>query len=510
MPSTARPSHLAKSEMLTRTHKTALVLFLGLAAAYICLSPGSISGQGYTGEEIASGLRMLEVSTAWMKGHPVPPMIWARHGLVPVLFDLAFLRLGKRVVSPDYVLSYQPCLLTAALVTLLFLWLRKLCSPAMSLFLAVAAAFGTMLWPYAYISLEPKQSFFVFLAGYLALADGRTRSWWKLALLALSCGLTVTLKSTGIVLWPVVAYLLYEQFRKDWRERIRQIVVVLVITSVVLAIGRWGASQFWGPRGGGAASFRQWMVETPLQYFANIVGVFGSPTKGFFVYAPVVIASVFAIPKAFRAHRAVVLYAALVTACMVGFISLLTAPADEVWGSRYMHIAIAPLVLCIGAAFPRFEWRKHTALVLLAVIGVAISFLGAFYYYGALDFAATAGGQNVMEWITGDSTWNPVVFYARLFHVWLLEPGTGAVLWTPRHTWVWTPPPDAMAWKAINLRDYCQPQSFLVRFWHVPTQGTATKIFVIYLTCLLAGIGLLGWVVLRTIRDQRLWVPKEA
>src|SRR5271169_4874903 len=128
---------------LTAVHKTALLLFLGLAASYICLSPGSIAGQGYTGEEIDSGLRMLEVATATIKGRPVPPMVWTRHGPLPILFDLPFLKLGKLMVSPDFMLSFQPCLLTAALVTLLFLWLCKLCSPGMSLFLTLTAAFGT-------------------------------------------------------------------------------------------------------------------------------------------------------------------------------------------------------------------------------------------------------------------------------------------------------------------------------------------------------------------------------
>src|SRR5215469_764247 len=170
---------------------TAILLFLGLSGIYISLSPGSIAGQGYTGEEIESGLRILAVITAWMKGHAVPPMEWSRHGPLPVLFDLPFLKLGKHIVSPDFMLSFQPGLITAGLLTLLFLWLRKLCSPAMSLFLTLTAGFGTILWAYAYISLETKQSFFVLLAGYLALADGKVYRWPRLLLFAVACGLAL-------------------------------------------------------------------------------------------------------------------------------------------------------------------------------------------------------------------------------------------------------------------------------------------------------------------------------
>jgi hypothetical protein len=46
-------------------HVTAWLLFAGLFACYFTLHPGSMVGQGYTGEEIASGVRMLDVVDAW-------------------------------------------------------------------------------------------------------------------------------------------------------------------------------------------------------------------------------------------------------------------------------------------------------------------------------------------------------------------------------------------------------------------------------------------------------------
>ena len=139
-------------------------------------------------------------------------MIWSRHGLVPLFFDLPFLKLGKFLVSPDFMLSFSPVLFTAGLLTILFLWLRKVCHPGMSLFLTLTAAWGTMLWPYAYIGLETKQSFFLLLAGYLGLACGKVRRWPSLLLFAATCGIALSIKSTGITLWPAIAYLIYVQF----------------------------------------------------------------------------------------------------------------------------------------------------------------------------------------------------------------------------------------------------------------------------------------------------------
>ena len=78
----------------TRVRRTAVILFLCLSGFYLSLSLASIAGQGDTGEEINSGLRMLAVLNARVKGRPVPPMEWSRHGALPVL-DLPFIKLGK-------------------------------------------------------------------------------------------------------------------------------------------------------------------------------------------------------------------------------------------------------------------------------------------------------------------------------------------------------------------------------------------------------------------------------
>jgi hypothetical protein len=486
----------------TPTRRTAVLLFLGLSGLYLSLSPGSIAGQGYVDEEMQSGLRMLAVVNAWLKGRPIPPMLWSRHGPVPVLFDLPFLKLGKVFVSPDFMLSFQPVLLTAGLLTILYLWLRKLCSPGMGLLLTLTGAFGTMLWPYAYISLETKQSFLVLLAGYLALADGKLRGWPRLLLFAATCGLAMTMKSTGITLWPAIAYLVYVQFRGDWRLRRAQVLAVVLVIGGVWALGAWGRNFYWGPRGGGTNSLRFWLADSALQVFTNAIGVFGSPTKGLFVYAPILLASIYAVSRAFRAHREIVIYALLVTACSLGLISILRSPADELWGCRYMHAAIAPLILCIGAAWPRFHWRREGGpLLALALLGLVISFLGAFYYYAMLDFAMKDAGQNTLEWITGDNVWNHIEFNARLFGIWF-HGGTAPVMWTPAHIWIWTPPADAQPWKSIDLRQFCQPQSFMLRFWHVPKNGTVLVIFLLYVGSLAVGLLLLAWVGLRTVKHQ--------
>jgi hypothetical protein len=130
-------------------------------------------------------------------------------------------------------------------------------------------------------------------------------------------------------------------------------------------------------------------------------------------------------------------------------------------------------------------------LALLAILGVAISFLGSFFYYGGRGSATHEARQNTMEWITSDNVWNEVAFNARLFQVWW-KGGSEPVLWTPSHIWVWEPPADVPPPKAIDLRKYSEPQSFILYYWsrnRTPVQETQLRF---YLFCFGSGLLLLG------------------
>lgn len=465
-------------------------LFLGLTACYVSLSPGKVRGYGYIAEEMESGLRMLSVATARLKGLSVPPMVWSRHGPMPLLLDLPFLRIGKEFGDPDLALSFQPVLLTAALMTVVFLWLRKLCSPGASLFLVLAGAFGTMLWPYAYVGLETKQSLFVLLAGYMGLARGKIRGWPRVLIFAGVCALALTMKAVGVVLLPSIASLYYVQFRDDWRDRWGQLLASVSIILGLCAVNMVLRNFYWTPLGGGEAQFATWMIKSKFQIFTNIIGVLGSPAKGVFVFAPILVLSLWAIPKAFRAHRDVAVFAGLVLGCMLALLSVLISPFDETWGPRFMHVTIAPLLVCIGAAWPTVRWRSYVPIAALACMGVVISFLGAFFSYGARGQAIYDGRQNTMEWLTSDNVWNELAFDSQLFQVWW-SGGSQPSLWTPAHIWVWTPPPDVPGWRTIDLNAYAEPQSHVFFYWNRPRDPYQEKLLRFYLICLAAGVLLL-------------------
>ena len=262
------------------------------------------------------------------------------------------------------------------------------------------------------------------------------------------------------------------------------IVIAICAVNVVLR------NFYWTPLGGGGALLKGWLIQSGFQIFTNVLGIFGSPAKGLFVFAPILIAILWAIPRAFQTNRDIAVFATLILLCTIGFLSILKYTTDETWGSRYLHVTIAPLLLCIGAAWPTLRWRVHVPLAVLAGVGIVISFLGAFFYYGARGQASDVAGQNTMEWLTSDPLWNEVVFDARLFEVWR-HGGSDPVPWTPTHLWVWTQPPDAPSWRAIDLRKYADPQSFLLYHWNRQIEASQQPLFTFYLNSLFAGLLLL-------------------
>ena len=450
-----------------------------------------------------SGNRMLDIISARLTGQPVPEMVWSRHGPVPLLFDFPFLILGKYVVSQDFMLSLQPILLTASLMVLAFVWLRKISTPWMSLILVMTGAFATMLWPYAYIGLETKQSFLILLVGYLALANGKILRWSGLVLFGIIGGLSLTVKNTGIVMWPAVAYLVYVQFCDDWRVRRLQLLTVSLLIACIWEIGDALRNPYWVPRGGVLVNIHDWLTHSPIVVFTNFIGVFGSPIKGVAVFAPALLFCIYAIPRAFRStHRHLTVFTLLLTACSAGFISLLIVPSDEIWGPRYMHVAIAPLLVCIGAAWPRLEWKIGLPLAGLAAAGFVISFLGAFSSYGVPSLAMREAGQNTMEWINGDPVWGAPAFEFRLVRTWL-RPGFEPVLWTPTHRWVWEPPVNFPSdWRTINLREYSTPQSVLLQYWGENKKGKLLPIFRVSIFSAIAAPLLFLVVALRTRKES--------
>jgi hypothetical protein len=406
-----------------------------------------------------------------------------------------------------------PIVLTAWMCELIFVWVRRITNSLIwSYVLASIAAFSTMLWPYAYIGLETTQSAFLLYAGYLALGREPRHSWPETLLFASTCAVALSAKSNGVFLLAAVGFLIWSYFRpksgqesKEARSRWAKLLALTTIIVAVYSMNQYAKASYWSRGGVGSTEyFFSLLADSPVTMAMHAFSYFGSPNKSLLIYAPVVALSLAGLREAYRAQPRVVVFALLALAGQIGGFSLVYLWAEETWGPRYLHAAVAPLVIALAASRTtvRFEWRKQLPLLALAIVGLAVSFLGSFFAYTPLHIAAIKSGQSSLEALQYDLRWNHVRFNLKLMQIWASarwSPITEAQSWPPALHWWFERPTDAPQEKTVDLREMASPQSILVRGWgeaiSIPKQYYRVLRFGL-LTSLLMSLGLF-WVVLR-------------
>ena len=460
-----------------RDRRSLAMLAAGVALFFLAFSNWSVHGMGYTDEDLDAVRDILRRIAAGFSGG-APIRHWPRHGVASVLSHVPFVLLarlffGGDPAAEDRFVSFEPILASALIVVLVFAWVRRTSgSPPRACAVALLTAATTFVWPYAYISLETTQSAAVMLAGYLALGTPR-RSAARSVLFAGALAMAVSAKATGVFLLPAAVYLLFAFFRRGPESaggrRIFPAGAAAILVAAFFALNAWTRTFWWAQLGGTRHVIDKWLVRDPFVFLAHFVSLFGSANKGLFFYAPILIAAVLAGGAAWRRDRPVVVFALLTTVGLAaGFSAIRNWWADETWGPRYLHSAVGPIAILLGAAWARGSmprtWRR--AAVALGVLGLVVSFLGVFFYYGALQGACTAAGQSTLETLQGDPIWNHVVFDGRLFRAWARgagEPGARPAMWVPAHYWWYETPKDFRGWKGVDLGPLAVPRPLIFR-----------------------------------------------
>ena len=445
------------------------LVFLGIFLFYLSLSPlswlqvGHQGGNGRAADYIAGRLTGQEVSAVRMPANGI---------LEPVLeTPLMLLAQPFNETWRERISSIEPILLISLAVLIVFIWCRKL-DRAWALPLTLIFALGTTMWPHAYIGIEPAQILFLVLSGYLAIGSDGARTWKTALAFALSCGLALSLMSTGAALTPAIGYLIVCYFRPAWKRGTLSTrsyllyTAALVIPSLVLyptsAYSR-GFSESWQGKLFGLQDF---LFRDPAAIILNAISLFISTNKGLLLYCPVVLLCLLALKPAFRADRPIVIFACLVLLGQAAFASVTSFWSDETWGPRYLQCTIAPLFIVIAAskAGRPFLVKRELALAAFAIWGLLISALGNLFPYQTLERVALASSRSTIEQLQYDARWNPIRFNLNLIKQ-RLSPNND-VYWPPVDHAI--PPGSGQPSTEVNpvsLTSYTALQPYLLASW---------------------------------------------
>jgi hypothetical protein len=276
----------------------------------------------------------------------------------------------------------------------------------------------------------------------------------------------------------------------------------MVGSVLVFVVNAWTREFFWRSFGGSWATVQHAFVHDPFLFLAHAISLVASPNKGLIFYAPLAVIGLFGIRRLIAEHPRTGLFVALAFGGLAAGFSFLRDWADETWGPRFLHAAVAPLLLCLAIPSRDAARTFHRLLAgCAAMLGGAVSLLGILFVYGGPYEAAKAVGQNTREAIQGDLVWNPIQFAFRLLGA-ALHP-SGSHIWVASHSWLFARPAGSAPDPAIDLAKYAHFQSALL------DGGTPPGARVALAACGIGGAVMIALAV-RETRKERETVPLPA
>jgi hypothetical protein len=462
-----------------------LLFFFSILAFYLAFAPSTAEYQGYSQRIFRAANQIADNILSIVHGSPIHTIDWPHHGFAEPLLQTPVALCNHLFFDGSEawlrrIILLHPILLTTLLCTLVFAWIRRICvCPRYCFWLAIATGLATMLWPYSYISLETSQSLALLLAAFLVLGRSLKGTWSETCQFALIAAIAVVAKMSSILLLPAILWLTWLQFWSPHKVQHRwaKLFATLAVIFSAIVLNVLVRTVYWKQQGGEAPYLASILVKSPLDVLQNFFSFFCSPNKSLFLFAPVTLLSVLALKQAYKTRPALAIFSLLVLTGLAGGFATMIVWGEETWGPRYLHSAIAPLVICLAStkSARRFTWRQESPLLAAILLGLLISFLGVFSAYGCLYEAATRTTTSTLEAYQFDPRFNHARFNLKLFLIWA-QGRLGVEIppehWPPPPNWWFTPPPDAPSTKTYDLRNLAIPQPVLLRGWSPSSSGT--------------------------------------
>ena len=265
---------------------------------------------------------------------------------------------------------------------------------------ALALGFGTLVWPYSKFGFNAALTGWCLTAGIYSAwvgvrLDRRRLVAWSGIWLA--CAF-LTRHEMAVAAVLVAAWIAFET-RRDWRLLTGRLVWLGVPLAAAFAFWLWynftrfGHPFDTGNLGPDLALDQQFMLDQSI--LVGLRGLLFSPGRSLFVYAPLTVAGVLALPSLARRDRSTaVLFAGVLVSFLVLYGSLRYWDGLRGYGPRYLvpvlPILIIPLVWWLEPGNSR--WRR--ALLWVVALSVVVQLPGVVVDFSKVSVAhARASGE---------------------------------------------------------------------------------------------------------------------
>lgn len=221
----------------------------------------------------------------------------------------------------------------------------------------------------------------------------------------LSVGAGVLIRASGLLFVPIITvWLAVAAWR---RAKVRGVLHDLGWYALggLPTLGAFLFFNWWRFGGPLEIGYPRIPQENPL--LDGLDGLFFSPGKSIFLYAPLVMFGMVAVVWRMRQQFfAMSLIATLCAANIVFFSRVPYWAGDAAWGPRYQHVIVPLLVAPAALLWGRVRWRAP--MVLAAGFGVMVSLLGSMLYFNVLFLQADVAGVG-SDAMTYDLSWQPML-----------------------------------------------------------------------------------------------------
>ena len=359
--------------------------------------------------------RLHEYSVQHVRGHYMSSYPIVAALLAVPIYALPIMLLGASSLALINLLAkVTATVIAAGSVVFVFLAARRLADEGAALGVSLVYALATSTWSVSSQGLwqhGPAQLFMA-LAVYLALSgEGRVLAHVG-SVVGLAVGLMVAARPpTAIVGMTLIGYVAY----RSRREGGKSILFCLAALLLTMAYNVW----YFGSLEGGYAQINathqlrhavQGTWSTPLMQ--GLGGLLFSPSRGLFIYSPVLLFALAGIVHAFREPRG----APLQWLAVAWVASLLVMSKYSVWwgghsfGPRLLADFLPVAALLLVPALNRAERSRTARGLFLGLYGlsVVVQIIGAFFYPSprAVDWNPTPQDVDMVHgrlWDWGDT-----------------------------------------------------------------------------------------------------------